>query len=76
LLSHKHQRDLLAGACQSREHLNRLLRIAQALNAVLTGLALGELSLDVFEGILVFVDGEEDGEGHLGVLTLLAAGTL
>jgi hypothetical protein len=64
--AHEHERHLLAGACQVRQHPDRPLRIAQALDAVLMGVALDELGLDVFEGVLVLVDGEEDGEGHLG----------
>lgn len=62
LLAREHQRYLLAGACHLRQQPECLLRIAKALDAVLMGVALGELSLDVFEGVLFFVDGEEDGE--------------
>ena len=52
----------------------------EALDAVVTAVALDELSLDVFEDVLVFVDGEEDGRRHLvsvgpsGVASRIKAG--
>ena len=64
-LAREHQRHLFPGLGQLRQRPERLLRIAQALDAVVTAVAPDELSLDVFEGVLVFVDGEEDGKRHL-----------
>ena len=41
---------------------------------VVTGVALDELSLDVFEDVLVFVDDEKDGERHLVAQRIKADG--
>ena len=57
------QRQLLTDACQVRQQPKRTLGIARALDAVLMGVALGELSLGDSEGALVLVDGEEDWGG-------------
>jgi hypothetical protein len=64
-LTREHERHLFAGAGQLRQRPERVLRIAQALDTVVMGVALDELSLDVFEGVLVFENGEKDGRRHL-----------
>ena len=63
-LAHEHQRDLLTGASQLRKLPARLLRIFQALDAVIAFVAVGELSLDVLEGALVLINGDENGDRH------------
>jgi hypothetical protein len=63
-LAREHQRHLLAGASQLRKFPVRLLRIPQALDTVVTLVAVGELSLDVFEGALVLINGDENGDRH------------
>jgi hypothetical protein len=64
-LTCEHGRHLFAGKGQLRQSPERLRRIAQALDTVIMGVALDELSLDVLEGVLVFENGEEDGRRHL-----------
>jgi hypothetical protein len=63
-LSHEHKRDLLPGVGQLSQCPERTLGVAQALDAVVTGVALDELILDRFERVAVFVDDEENGQGH------------
>ena len=64
-LPHQHQRHCLPGAGQLLQRPDRSLRIAQALHAVVSGIALDELTLDVPEGVPVFVDDEEDRKRHV-----------
>lgn len=66
----QHQRHLLAGARQLLQRPERLLRIAQGLDTVVTGVAPDELSLDILESVLVFIDDEEDWKRHLVCSTL------
>ena len=69
-LPHQHERHCLPGAGQLLQSPDRLLRIAQALDAVVSGIAPDELTLDVPEGVPVFVDDEEDRKRHLVHLTV------
>jgi len=61
-LARQDQRHLFARSGQLRQPPQRPLRIGPGLDAVVPGVALDELSLDLFERFLVFVDGEENGK--------------
>jgi len=50
--------------CQLCQQSERLLRITQAIDAVVAAVPPDEVSFDVLEGVAVFVDGEKEGEGH------------
>ena len=58
------QRDVLARGRERLELRHRLLRRGDADDAVAPLVAVDQLALDVAQRTLVFVDGEEDGNGH------------
>jgi hypothetical protein len=64
-LTREHECHFVPGVDEVCQRLERLLGLDQALDAVVPGVAPDELSLDVFEGVSVFVNDEEDGKGHL-----------
>jgi len=63
-LPHQHQRHRLPGAGQLLQRPRRSRRIAQALHTVVGGIPPDELTLDIPEGVPVFVDDEEDWKRH------------
>jgi hypothetical protein len=59
--------------CQLCQQSERLLRITQALDAVVAAVPPDEVSFDVLEGVVVFVDGDKEGRGIVCALTLASA---
>jgi hypothetical protein len=57
-LAREHEHHVRAGVSQLRQRPQRLSRITQTLNPVVTTVALDELSLDLFKYARIFVDGD------------------
>ena len=68
----KHQRHCLPGAGQLLQRPDRSSGSLRLFDAVVSGIALDELTLDIPEGVPVFVDDEEDRKRHLVHLTVAA----
>jgi hypothetical protein len=68
-LAREHQRYLRAIVDQLRQRPRRLLGIPRTLDPVITSVAL-ELALEVVSSVRIFVDCEQDREGH-GLRTLV-----
>ena len=63
-LAGKYQGDLLAGCGELLEARERLIRRPQAHDAVMPGVAVTQLSLDVLQSAGVFVDCDKHGARH------------
>jgi hypothetical protein len=60
----KHECNLRAGIAQLLQPRQRLIRIPQSLNAVLTAITLDELTLELRDGSWILVDGEQNRKSH------------
>ena len=58
LHSCEHERHIFSGACQFRQPLRSHAWIAQAHDAIVAGVPLGQLRLDHAKGFAAFIDGE------------------
>jgi hypothetical protein len=63
-LSRKHERHLFACVLQVGQPPRGLVRIGQALHAVVAAVAPGELGLDLLEDVRMLVDGNQDRKSH------------
>ena len=60
----EHERHVLVSVCELLQPPQRVVRIAEGLDPIVVGIPSDKLRLDVVESVPVFVDGEQDRQGH------------
>ncbi len=60
----EHQRHLLAALCELGQRPHRLVRIGEALDAIVAGVPVDELGPEALEGLPILVDGEHERFAH------------
>ena len=70
----KYQRHLLSHVRQLSQPQQRQIWVSEALDAIVVSVAVGQLTLENSEGLLILVEGEQDWRcHHRGILPLLAS---